>query len=67
MTINKSLGTILYALFGPNGANQAISITSKRDYAIFAELQRHGIVRLIPTDETGFNGIFNVVRAIGQK
>lgn len=62
MTLSKTLGTILYELYGPNGSDGFVYRGEAHRFNVFRELERHGLVDLVErTNPTGF-GLFDVRR-----
>lgn len=61
MELGKTVGSVLFELFGPNGCDGLVSRTEARRMAAFRELERHGMVEI--TERAGqMVGLFDVRR-----
>ena len=60
--MTKTVAEIMYQLFGPNGSNQIIHRNQRREFAVYKELERHGLVKLAEKDPTSMPGLFTVER-----
>jgi hypothetical protein len=60
MSINKTLGDVLYRLFGENGSDQMVGNSEKRLMDCYKELERHGLVDIEP--HPTLNGVFRINR-----
>jgi hypothetical protein len=63
MRFSKTLGDELYSLYGPNDSNQVVHPRDRRRFAVIKELERHGLVKLVPRPN-GL-GLMDVVRTLG--
>jgi hypothetical protein len=64
MKLDKTLGEILYELFGPNGTNARVQHEQIRRMAVFRELERHGLVRM--EEMPKWPGLYEVKRTIKE-
>lgn len=64
MKLDKTLGEVLYELFGPNGMDAMVQRSQLRRMAAFRELERHGLVELVESPK--WPGLYNVNRTFKQ-
>ena len=58
--MNKTLLTVLYALYGPNGSDQLVNQNQKREFSVYRQLESCGLVKLVPSEH--WQWTYKVVR-----
>lgn len=51
------MGEALFSLFGPNGQDVPVHSSETFRLAAFKELERHGIVKIVPSNDAGLSEV----------